>query len=523
MSLHFAAICFILIICPVEAQKKPTGPSEEALLLQKNISAAIASNATFFTVPSGVYTFSTLPLKITNAKDLTILIEPRTELIFYLGFGVQFTNCNNVSVVGNGVVLDSEHVNYAQGTLLKTEMHANMFTSYLIDVDPDFLVPDTSKDPFSRPGAPQGAHMVFWDGDIRCMIPHMSSSPIANGTLVNGTIWRVALNVHTKQNPPIGSLVTIFPRRGFTWSSVNCSSMTYTNISMYAGGNEGFTECFGEGGNTYNSVSIKRRPNTSRLMSINADGFNVDSVGKGPTIIHAHVEHNGDDLFSVHNRIQIVCSVVANSTLLIMDLGQGHYEWERWGSVLHAVREGDTLKISHFGSAQLLAMAIVSMARNMTSNASAIQSCLNTYNAMLSQARVVEPFINPVIYEINFASPLPPSVLTSNFSLVTLPRRSSHGAVIRDSVFHDGAQRMGIIGGTGLVLENNIFNRSLNSVLHVENEQWALEGDVGITNVSIKDNVFFEGTIDVMSGSANVVCYNNTFVVNGHQAVKNTC
>ena len=68
------------------------------------------------------------------------------------------------------------------------------------------------------------------------------------------------------------------------------------------------------------------------------------------------------------------------------------------------------------------------------------------------QISVVEPFAGATLYKLQLAGDLPAEMLAAPVSLLTVPRRSSAGAVIRNSHFHDGAQRMGIIGASGVPL-----------------------------------------------------------------------
>ena len=80
----------------------------------------------------------------------------------------------------------------------------------------------------------------------------------------------------------------------------------------------------------------------------------------------------------------------------------------------------------------------------------------------------------------------------------------------------------------GLLLDGNTFARTLNGRLLVENEQWALEGDLDLADVTITNNVIVtEGTTDppigVVSGSTNVTCRNNTWQRGGEKISLGGC
>lgn len=503
-------------------------PSASALGLASRLAAAVSAGASTFQVASARYVFGNTSLRFVGAKNLVVDVAPDTEFIFSLGSGVQFVDCDNVTVNGNGLALDAATANYAQGTVAPP---VGTQSSFFAAFDPSFLTPDSGCDPFVNPGAPAGAHVVLWDPKTRTMIPTWTSTPMASSSVVGNTIWKINL-VHPNSNPPMaGTLVTIFPRRGFTWSMINCSRMSTYNVMLFAGGNEGFTECCGEGGNVYQGVRVTRRPGSNGLLSINADGFNVDSVGQGPTIIDSEVGFNGDDAISVHNRIQVVCNVTGTNRLVIMDLGQGKYEWDKYGSALHGLGSGDLLKFFTFDTLSAMGESVVANSHNVSGSEDAMTVCRAAYTVMQSKTTkpVVEPFVSPSLFAVQFSASLPHGVLDSgDLVVVSFGRRSSTGAVVRGNHFHDGAQRSAILGASDLVLDGNVFERALSGGLHVESEEWALEGSIAISNVTITNNVVVGAKkiqigIDIINGTTNVTCHNNTWAVGDQRTTLQHC
>jgi hypothetical protein len=528
----------------------PTGPSAAAAQLANDLGRAVASGAPHFSVPASVYDFGNTSLVVDGAYNLVVSFEPGTEFRFHLGSGVLFTHCANVTVLGNALALDASPLNsnYAQGKVLSIDVDASGATpSFMAEFDPAFLAPDSACDPFSNSGAPHGAgYVVFWDPKERTMLAGRTSQTMNNSKLVEGTsssslTWQITMSGPWPSPPPLGSLVTVFPRRGFTWSMKNCTRMTTDNVTIHAGGNEGFTESFGDGGNVYRGARIVRRNGSTGLLTTNADGFNIDSVGVGPTLEGCEVGFNGDDLFSVHNRMQVVCGgwnrTESRNTALVMDLGQGPYQWDKVGSVLNDVRAGDTLEFWPPTDDQQtrLGEGTVASTRNVTADPDALRVCAAAFVALQAQQHgrsIVEPFAAHTIYDVVFTSaPVAKGIQDAPCTLASVPRRSSVGAVVRGCHFHDGAQRMGIIGASGMVVDSNMFGPSLNGGLHVESEVWALEGDMGVTSVSISNNLIVVdrpssacGGIDVMTGLQNVSCRNNTFVVDGvRRTLASTC
>ena len=95
---------------------------------------------------------------------MVIEVDAGTEFVFYLGFGVQLTNCRNLTFVGNGLRLDASPANYAQGTVVEIDGAA-----VLVNFDSEFLMPDTRSDAFAKPGGLVGAKVCFWNASTRLM------------------------------------------------------------------------------------------------------------------------------------------------------------------------------------------------------------------------------------------------------------------------------------------------------------------------------------------------------------------
>ena len=227
------------------------------------------------TIKAGTYVFSNTSLEITDCRHVSVQGHGATFL-FYYGFGISIKNCENVTV--QGLTLDSDPPNYAQGQVTRVDLSTASFTSTF---DEDFLMPDTSTVPFNAPGGSAGAKIMFWGNDTRLpsrQVHFLKSSKPAGG--VNS--WQIEVkNSLSSSSPKPGDLVTVFPRRGFTWLSYNSSSVVADSIVIHAGGNMGFLEMMGEGGHVYRNVSIVRKPGSRGLMALNADGFHSNSVRVG--------------------------------------------------------------------------------------------------------------------------------------------------------------------------------------------------------------------------------------------------
>ena len=170
-----------------------------------------------------------------------------------------------------GLTLDSDPPNYAQGEVTRVDPNTASFTSTF---DEAFLMPDTSTVPFNAPGGSAGAKIMFWKADTRLpsrQVHFLKASKPANG--VNS--WQIEVKDNLSSPPPkIGDLVRVSKER----IHLAQLQLVADSIVIHAGGNMGFLEMMGEGGHLYRNVSIVRKPGSRGLMALNADGFHSNSV-----------------------------------------------------------------------------------------------------------------------------------------------------------------------------------------------------------------------------------------------------
>ena len=317
----------------------PPPVGREALALQRAISAAVAAGDSALKIPAGDYVFSNTSLHITAARDLAI-DATGVVFIFFYGFGMLLSDCRNTSV--KGLTFDSDPPNYAQGKITEVFATSELAggTAFTAKFDDRFIPPDTSVQPFSSPGGSAGAKVAFWDPSTRRMSYQVNFLKTTSSESEPEDSWRVTLQ-HQQGDPGlrVGNLVTIFPRKGFTWQCSNCSAVKAVGVTIHAGGNMGFLETDGAGGNVYQDVAITRRPGSAGLMALNADGFHSSDLGVGPTLQDSEISFTGDDFVNIHNRMKVVCAPVTfkpplRAGLAIVDPSKS----------LSALQAGDELK-----------------------------------------------------------------------------------------------------------------------------------------------------------------------------------
>lgn len=498
----------------------PTDP--RALLLEESISQAIATGRDEYIIDPGTYVFSNHSLYLSGAENFTIRAE-NVSFVFFLGYGMQISHSRNVTV--QGLTFDSDPPNYAQGKV--TNVLSS--TEFVATFDDRFILPDVSKPPFDAPGGSAGAKVTIWNATSRLPLGTNfleTSAPIEG--LTRTSDFQITLK-HPQTSAAVlaGNLVTIFPRRGFTWNCLNCTEVSAEDVTIHAGGNMGFLESGGEGNNHYRRVSIVRKTDGEGLMALNADGFHSDGVGVGPTLEDSVITFTGDDFLNIHNRMQVVCEVLdGNRAITIVDPA---------GDVALAdLRAGDELRFFKLLSGlprvanPLLASGIVASVRPLTSerDAALVKTCHDVgsviteppYNVTLISA-ILPELTKGSVYLVNFTSSL--ASIVDAYSLVNFERRSGANFSVRRNIFHDNCGSGGriIAKAPGGMLDSNIAERF--GGVHIYSEQEWLEGALGIRDVQIVNTTIVDARvakptqIDVFPGLTNVTCANTTFVIDG--------
>ena len=508
----------------------PAGPSSLALELEANISAAVLAGASQLNIPSGEFLFSNHTLKIQDARGLHITTAGPTTFIFYYGSGVNLVNCYNSTF--EGITIDSETANFAQG--LVTSVGSSSFEA---EFDARYLAPNITDpaSPFHSPGGLSGAKVAFWEPESRRLVqfvdpfPSASNQFMANASLVDGTSdqWRITLQAPVTGDPVENStLVTIFPRRGLTWTLTNSSAIITRKISIFAGGNMGFVEKLGAGNNVYDRVSVSRPPTDyhflpDRLMALNADGFHSDSVGAGPTLRDSEISFTGDDFLNIHNRMNVICKRLSTDALVLIDVAAG---------ALADLGPGDELKFFQLNADSFIESAKISSVSRVPSDDPLVDECAEVpslmqeppYNANLLGITVPTDYL----FVVHFDAPV--SSIVSNasfvFNLVNDEQHSAVHALVANNHFHDGFSRMALLKSIACTYTGNTVERARG--VHVYSEQSWLEGALGIRDTIIENNTIVDdlsGSIDVMVGLGNITCDDNVFIEQGERKVVSGC
>lgn len=493
----------------------PPPVGENASALQDTISAAIASSQRVVRIPPGKYVFSDTSVTISGAQDMVIHAGGVT-FVFYYGSGLTVSECHNLTV--RGLTLDSDPPNYAQGTITASVNG----TDFVARFDDRFIPPDTGVQPFSHAGGQIGAKVSFWDAKTKQLHQPHKVNFMSASEAQGDDLFRISLrNPAPQADLAVGTAVTIFPRRGWTFRTLDSSNVVVQDVTIHAGGNMGFLEQGGEGGHVYRRVAIARKPGSAGLLALNADGFHSSDVGTGPTLEDSEISFTGDDFLNIHNKMLVICksfgSAAGVKSLAIVDLSVDS---------LSNLRKNDELRfyklLSGTGTKahELLGSGFVN--DSALGDDSALSKECSGIEGAMSRPPYSATFANNIfkrarVYRVTFLAPLDPAIVASRYNLANFERRSAVNAKVRRNHFHDAAGSGGRIlaKAFNFTFEDNVVERF--GGLHVENEQNWMEGALGIRNVYFRNNTVVDDSqhITVMSGVANVTCVDTTYVSHG--------
>lgn len=279
--------------------------------LQAALSAAIAAGAPTFTVPPGLYNFSSigLSLHIYNARDM-LIDGTGAELTFTGGAGFRVTNATRVEL--RGFTVDADPWFSSQGVVRDGARDGKWF-NYTVDVEPGFPPPRL------------GARTVFWHSANRSMMHAQveTTTVVFSAVPLGGGAWRVGTSFYG--NPafevPDGALTTATPVSGDMCTCLNCSAVVFRSWRVWGSAGMAFRELGGEGGNTYDDLLVARRPGTTRLLASSIDVLHSTSNARGPTLVNSRIGFAGDDLFAVHCELAIFWARAGAASVVVIDTG----------------------------------------------------------------------------------------------------------------------------------------------------------------------------------------------------------
>ena len=472
------------------------------MTLQRTIDAAIARGASQLTLqpPSAEYDCTAASLVIMDGVDLEIDGLGAT-LWFAPGTGLSVKNCTRVRV--QNVALDYTPT-LAQGVVTSVDAARH---SFVAKFDADFLRVDQLGPPHF-PGDGQ-VKVAFFSNATRRMLRNASLDAAINifaatseTALVDpsANTWRVNVtgNLNAFQYAvAVGLPVLVFPRGGSHSLVVSQSAhCVFTDVRIYGGGSMGIVDAGGVGGNTYRRVVLDRRPLRRgrdmellasplfRYLASNADGIHSTSNNDAPTLVDSTISWTGDDLANICSAMSVTLVPVGEEALAFVDIG---------GNLATAQR-GDVMSFYHLTTMVFQGSATIASVEVGSADPTALAAMRAGYAAMqappYSAHFVSEPehfFVTGSPVAITFQGSRP-AFAQKYWSLAVLEATDNSNALVQNTTLSDGYARAFMVKGRDSTFVNNTFRRA--GGIWIGPEQAWLEGDPGIRNVTIENNVF---------------------------------
>ena len=289
--------------------------------LLEEIDAAVQRGDREILIAKGDYRFSeatgapSLPAHIIMARyeDVTIDFQGSTLWFETQESGIRLTGCKNLVI--KNVHLDWDPLPYFQGHIVAIDEANNT-------LDVKF---DSGYGERILPGMREGG---YWRG----IGFDKHTRKIKQGVVGFGVVfsWDKLQDDGSYRMPfrgfgsvgigqsglAVGDPIVLLDRMGRAVRVENCENVLLEDITLYSAPFIGFVENTGVGNTHYVRCSIILRKDTNRLISGNADGFNISNVEVGPTIDSCVIENIGDDFVNIHNDFARVLKQEGPNTLI---------------------------------------------------------------------------------------------------------------------------------------------------------------------------------------------------------------
>ncbi len=325
-----------------EVEKSRQRQAAQAIL--ETLHQAVKAGGKNVDIPKGTYRFSDTMhphqpthIDISQARDLSIDGHGSMFIFEKQASAFRFIRCSGITL--KNLTIDFDPLPFAQGTVVA--MNDTPPRTFDFRPDPGYAMPELvlSNETAWRTRLSGHRRLLLWDRKTGLIKPNqhgmdIPSSADAVTQLPNGD-YRVKTWVWWGRSLKeagfeAGSAVTIWRRAGRIIRMELCEKMTMENITIYSGGFVAMVGHFGEGPITIRDCHLKVRPETNRLMSTNADGYNIRGTRKGATIVNCSAEAIGDDAINLHGVYYKVFKQLSPTELIVaknLGIDDGQTVW----------------------------------------------------------------------------------------------------------------------------------------------------------------------------------------------------
>ena len=441
---------------------------QAAVTLLANINQAISNGQKNISIPNGIYRFDT-GFELQNLDGVSIEGNGSQFIFTLKKGGMKLSNCKNTAV--KNIYFDVDPLPFVQGTVVAIDTSAKTIDLQLDPGFPDF---------FSVVGSNGGRkRCIFFEASGNKALDFNDPGTYPPVVLSSGNIRISCPRVFYPRPRPlqVGDRAVICLKCGGGGLSLNkCSNMTFESLTIYASGGFAIHEYgIGDGGNTYTSCKVVRRPGTNRLMASASDGFHSMQQKVGPKLVNCEISHAFDDLINIHGFIQFVYNAITSNKMIIAGPFQKDFSV---GSTLYFYSAPDAVPV---GKAKITAINPVTNISTATIENTIKNHFLNTYNLNIRSFSNCEPC------EVT----LDKSVIVSNYDFVSSRDYSGTEACIENCYLHDGNIRGILLKAPQSKVTNCKIERIARSGIVIKPEVYWLEGpfpeNIKITNNKLTD------------------------------------
>lgn len=292
--------------------------------------AAAKNNEKFFNIPKGVYRFrdTEIPnqpthIQLRNAKNLTI--EGNNSLFIFerQASCLKLSRCDNLTI--KNLQFDFDPLPYTQGTVVALD-DKNRTIEY--KPDPGFPFPELmiEQKVSWRKSTKTTKRLLLWDRKTGLIKPNQMGMDIPQSKnaitkLPNGN-YRVKVWVWWGRSLKeaqfaVGDAITMWSRAGRGIRAELCDKVVFDNVDIYSAGFVSYVGYLGKGPIIIRNCDLKVRPGTTRLMSGNADGYNIRGTLYGAVIENCTAEAIGDDCINLQGVYYKVFEKISPTELIV--------------------------------------------------------------------------------------------------------------------------------------------------------------------------------------------------------------
>ena len=485
-------------------------PSSSALSLQENISFAIASGASSYTIyGGGIYQFNSASLNISSSA-VPFTIHGEGSLFIFTPGSAAVVIFESSDLVVNNITIDSSSPTFSQGTI--TSISSTCFSTATppliceIDIElHDGFPPPTVWCPSCE------TKLIFFDSNTRVMRRPQIPTWLINATATNlssSSVSSSSFKLFTEQlwehSIIIGDVVIVASRAcgPCTYQVINSTRVTTNDVTIYSSCNMAFYELGGGGNNIYNQIRVTTTQNEDdlRYLSSNFDAFHSEGTILGPTVSNSYFKHIGDDFFNVQDAIDVVLGFADESSMRTIVVADASF-----GSTYSTIASSNSSSYFRFftpvvGNAWLadeVFSATICSARKLEGSdlipwtplaANASAAFLSNYGWTFSNFAPLSYDIWALTLCSNSSSPSEGLLQYTSLAQVN----ASYGAVFINNYFEDNLVRGGVLDSPSSIFIGNTINGTQFGGLLLSAEMTWLSGNLGLNNITVSNNLFID-------------------------------